>query len=240
MDISQGNSRLINWSGRLALLCLFMVPVSVLAVRLGVHFKTGLVMFALSCLLALVLIIVLVIASMLPRYRHHRRQALLNTLPAIPPVLLILALLGSSGDYPPIHDITTNTDDPPLFDAAAMVRSDDANSLEIKPMAIAIQLEHYPDLATIFTDMEPASAYERASAVAEILDWEIYNSDPANGLIEASYTSFWFGFVDDIVIRVRRDGDGSKVDLRSVSRVGLGDLGANAARIRAFVERFPE
>ena len=115
MNIFQGNSRLINWSGRLALLCLIMVPLSVLAVRLGVHFGTGLLMFALSCLLALVLIIVLVIASMLPRYRHYRRQALLNTLPAIPPVLLILAILGSSGDYPSIHDITTDTDDPPLF-----------------------------------------------------------------------------------------------------------------------------
>ena len=81
-------------------------------------------------------------------------------------------------------------------------------------------------------------AFERATGIAKSLDWEIYNSDPATGIIEASYSSFWFGFVDDIVIRIRPAGSGSEIDLRSVSRVGQGDLGANASRIRAFADSF--
>lgn len=240
MNNPHGTSRLIKWCTRVAILCLVLVPLSVLAVRLGLHFSIGLPVFALSCLLSLVMIIVLVIASLLPRYRHHRKLALVGMLPALPPVALILVVLSSAGDYPAIHDITTDTDDPPIFDAAPMVRDDDNNPLDIKPDVIVIQLKHYPDLGTIVTDMTAAQAFERASEVAESLDWEIYNSDPTNGIIEATYTSFWFGFVDDIVIRVSELRDGSEIDLRSVSRVGRGDLGANAARIRAFTERFVE
>ena len=86
------------------------------------------------------------------------------------------------------------------------------------------------------------AAFETASTLAESLGWEIYNSEPNLGVVEAAYTSFWFGFVDDIIIRVRPlDGDTrAEVDLRSVSRVGISDLGANARRIRAFSQRLQE
>ena len=86
--------------------------------------------------------------------------------------------------------------------------------------------------------MTPEEAFEEASRVAEALEWVIYNSDHHIGVIEASYTSFWFGFVDDIHIRIRPGDDGTEVDLRSVSRVGVSDLGANANRIRAFINNF--
>ena len=234
-----GESRLINGCGKLALLCLIMAPVSVFSVRLGLHFSIGLSIFALSCVLALVVIIVLVVASLLPRYQHHRRAAIMNTLPAIPPTLLILVILVSSGEYPAIHDITTNTNDPPVFDIAVERRGTDSNSIEIKPESIAIQLEYYPDLATIESSLSPSDAFSRAAEVAIELNWQIYNSDPQKGLLEASYSSFWFGFSDDIVIRIRPTEEGTEIDLRSVSRVGRGDLGANAKRIRAFAQLFP-
>jgi len=240
MDNSQQTSQIIKWGGRLGLLCLFLVPASVLAVRLGLHYSIGLRVFALSCLLAMVVIIVLVVVSLLPAYSAQRTRAWRAALPALPPVILILGVLGTAGDYPAIHDITTDTEDPPVFHAAPQLRGADSNPLDIKNDVIKIQLESYPDLGTLHTELDADAAFARAEQLAESLHWEIYSKDPDQGLIEASYTSFWFGFVDDIAIRVRPTDNGSEIDLRSVSRVGIGDLGANAGRISVFMERFQE
>ena len=238
MSNTNSNSRLIAFLGHFGVVCLLAMPLSILAMRLGLHFRIGLLIFALSALLGLIVCIGLVVAALLPRYRAERSRALMRTLPPLLPVVVFLAILLPSGDVPPIHDITTDTDDPPVFDSGVFYRGEDSNSIEIKPDVIAIQKEHYPDLASISTTMSPAEAFERATAVAQAMEWEIYNSDPDNGLFEAVYTSFWFGFKDDIVVRVRRSAEGSKIDLRSVSRVGQSDLGANAARIRAFADEF--
>jgi uncharacterized protein (DUF1499 family) len=73
--------------------------------------------------------------------------------------------------------------------------------------------------------------------VATALGWEIVAASEDDGRFEATDTTFWFGFKDDVVVRIRPEGDGSRIDLRSVSRVGVGDLGANAARIKRFVQR---
>ena len=239
MDDPQAEPLLIKGGGKLALLCLVLAPLAVLAVRLGLDFRIGLLAFAASCVLALVVIIVLVIISLLPRYQQHRRVAIMNLLPAVPPALLILVVLISSGEYPAIHDITTNTDDPPVFNVAVERRGPEANSIDIKPESIAIQLKYYPGITTIESSLSPSDTFSRAAEVAIELKWQIYNSDPREGLLEASYTSFWFGFTDDVVIRIRPTEKGTAIDLRSVSRVGRGDLGANAKRIRAFAELFP-
>jgi uncharacterized protein (DUF1499 family) len=231
-------SRLVTFLGRLGLLCLIAMPLTVLSVRLGLHFSLGLPVFALTSVLALLVCLCLVIVSLLPGYRAERGRALLWTLPALPPVIIFLAILLPAGDYPPIHDITTDTQDPPLFDSGVHYRGADSNPVDIKPDVIEIQREHYPDLDSIESSMSPEQAFEKAVTVAEAMGWHIYNSDPVNGIIEAEYTSFWFGFKDDIVIRVRSTPVGSEIDLRSVSRVGRSDLGANAARIRAFVDRY--
>ncbi len=232
------NSRLITFLGRLGLTCLIAFPLAVLAVRLGMHFSIGLPIFALASVIALLVIILLVIVSLLPRYKAERGQALLRTLPAVPPVLIFLAIMIPAGNYPPIHDITTDTADPPVFDSGIYYRGEGSNSVAIKPDVIAIQKEHYPDVSGIDSPLKPDAAFARATELAEAMQWTIYNSDLANGIIEAEYSSFWFGFKDDIVIRVRRTDDGSRIDLRSVSRVGRSDLGANAARIRNFVDQF--
>jgi len=236
--VSESSSKLITLLGRTGLVCLLLIPLSVVAIRVGLHFSIGLPVFALACLVSALVIIGLLICSLIPRYASERSRALLWILPALPPVVLIFTVMSSASGVPPIHDITTDTDDPPLFDSGVYYRGKEANSIEIKPDAIALQLEAYPDLGTIITDLSPDDAFNRASDVAELLEWDIYNSDPANGTLEASYTSLWFGFVDDIVIRIRRSGSGSEVDLRSVSRVGQSDLGANAARIRAFIDAY--
>lgn len=204
----------------------------------GIDFRFGLGIFALCSLAALVVTVAMGIVWLLPRYSNQRSAVIKSALPALPLALLILVVMGSSSAYPPIHDITTDTDDPPLFDAAHQVRLEGSNPLDIKPDSIAAQLESYPELASIETSLSEEKAFEKASDIATLLEWNVYNSDPRIGVLEASYTSFWFGFVDDIVIRVRRTDSGSVVDLRSVSRVGVGDLGANAKRIRAFIQLY--
>jgi uncharacterized protein (DUF1499 family) len=100
------------------------------------------------------------------------------------------------------------------------------------------QREAYPDVRPLETQLSPAEAFARAEGVARAMDWDIVAAVPEEGRIEATATTFWFGFKDDVVIRIRPSADGSRLDIRSKSRVGRSDVGANAARIRAFVAEF--
>ena len=86
----------------------------------------------------------------------------------------------------------------------------------------------------------PVAAFDRALVVVRELEWEIYNEDRDAGIIEAVDTTSFMAFKDDVVIRIRPLQGGSLLDLRSVSRVGKGDIGANAKRINAFIAAFPE
>ena len=93
----------------------------------------------------------------------------------------------------------------------------------------------YPDLAPLRLESAPDAALERAVAAAESLGWQIAARDAGAGAFYARDVTGIFRFVDDVAVRVRPDGDGSKIDVRSKSRDGQGDLGANAARIRALL-----
>lgn len=139
---------------------------------------------------------------------------------------------------PPIHDITTDTEQPPQFVAVLPLRADAPNSAEYEGAEIARQqVEAYPDITTHRLPVSPDVAFTRALDAAEEMGWEIVAADPGARRIEATDTTFWFGFKDDVVIRVAADGSGSKVDVRSVSRVGGSDVGANAKRIREYLRR---
>jgi uncharacterized protein (DUF1499 family) len=145
-------------------------------------------------------------------------------------------LQRSARSKPPIHDISTDTEDPPPFVAVVPLRRGASNPAEYGgPEVAAQQRKAYPDIAPAALPVPPAQAFERALQAARGQGWEIVAADPAAGRIEATDTTRWFGFKDDVVIRIRPDGAGSRVDARSVSRVGRGDVGANAARIRAFL-----
>ena len=100
------------------------------------------------------------------------------------------------------------------------------------------QQEAYPDLQTLSSPLPLDEAFDRALQVATNLGWEIYHQDRNAGVIEAVDTTRIMAFKDDIVIRVRSNAQGTLLDLRSVSRVGEGDIGANAKRIRAFQQAF--
>lgn len=152
---------------------------------------------------------------------------------------ILFALLQSARAVPPIHDISTDTDDPPRFVAVLDARAGAPNPPEYAGADVAAQQRSaYPDLVPLRLDVPPREALARAEAAVEAEGLELVRTDSAAGTVEATATTAWFGFRDDVVIRVRpAAGGGSIVDLRSKSRVGQSDLGANAARIRALAER---
>jgi uncharacterized protein (DUF1499 family) len=153
--------------------------------------------------------------------------------------LVAVVLVGrqNAGNVPAINDITTNLADPPAFpsDPAGLGRD------MSYPPGFAPQVQQaYPDLATVRVSSDPARALQLAEETARSLGWEVVAVDPAAGTVLAQQTSRVFRFVDDVVVRVRPvEGGGALVDVRSKSRDGRGDMGVNAARIRAFAEKMP-
>jgi len=141
------------------------------------------------------------------------------------------------GSFPSIHDITTDWDNPPQFRAVLPLRqADEANPVAYEGAKVSDQQRRaYPDIAPLTLDLAPAEAFARSLKTAEQLGWTIVATDLESGRIEASQKSRWFGFTDDVVIRVAPAESGSRVDIRSVSRMGRGDFGVNAARVRAYL-----
>jgi uncharacterized protein (DUF1499 family) len=165
--------------------------------------------------------------------------AILGLVIAAPVIIVPLTWINTARSVPPIHDITTDTQNPPQFHAILALRKDAANSAQYGgPEVASLQHEAYPDIGPVFDSVSPALAFTTALQSARDLGWNIVAKDPSDGRIEATDTTFWFGFTDDIVIRVMREGDGVRTDIRSVSRVGRSDIGTNAARVRAFLAEF--
>jgi uncharacterized protein (DUF1499 family) len=146
-----------------------------------------------------------------------------------------VAQLASRRGLPSIHDITTDADDPPQFAALLPQRGGWASPAAYDgPVAAAQQRRAYPDIQPIYLDVPPSRALDAAAAVGRELGWDVITVDAASGTLEAVDTTFWFRFKDDIVVRVRQEAGRTRVDVRSKSRLGRGDLGANARRIRTF------
>ena len=159
--------------------------------------------------------------------------------------VLLLALMVAMvrARAPRIHDITTSPDDAPPFTTASAHPANRGRDLAYpngSPETAELQRQAYADLSTLRLTESTAVAYRTAVEVAEALGWTVTWTSPADGLLEAQDMSTLFRFVDDIVIRVRGTDSGSEVDVRSLSRVGQSDLGANAARIREFMAAMSE
>jgi uncharacterized protein (DUF1499 family) len=139
---------------------------------------------------------------------------------------------------PPINDITTDTEHPPAIIAALAARQAEHAGTDVYggPTLAHQQEAAYPDIVPRILAMPTTKAFDLALSTAKAMPgWHIIAVDPPGGRIEATQSSFWFGFVDDIVIRVAEYGNGSRIDMRSHSRQGRGDLGVNAARIRSYM-----
>ena len=146
--------------------------------------------------------------------------------------------LRAAKSAPPIHDVSTDTEDPPRFEAVLTLRRGAPNPPDpASPEVVARQKAAYPFLRPLDLEIPPGEAFERALGAVRRMGWEIAASDSKKGMIEATDTTLWFGFKDDVVVRVRPGPRGSRVDARSVSRVGKGDAGANARRIKRLLRR---
>ncbi|HTN42437.1 MAG TPA: DUF1499 domain-containing protein [Nitrospiria bacterium] len=164
--------------------------------------------------------------------------------PALSGLIIAVVVVGTLWSWkltaqrvPPIHDITTDTENPPSFVAILPLRANAPNPAAYGgPEIAAQQRAGYPNLRPLILPVPPAQGFKRALAVARNMGWQIIDSNPSEGRIEATDTTFWFGFKDDIVVRVRPAQKGSRIDVRSVSRVGRSDVGTNAKRIQNFLQ----
>ena len=175
----------------------------------------------------------------LRRPREARRGIVLAAMS----LLLAIVVIGIPGRFrlgplpPPIHDITTDMQEPPEYVAVLPLRANAPNATRYGGEEIAAQQrEAYPDLQPLLLNVPPSEAFERALATVREMGWDLVAADPAAGRIEATDTTFWYGFKDDVVIRVRPSDDGSRIDVRSLSRVGRGDAGTNAKRVREYLD----
>jgi uncharacterized protein (DUF1499 family) len=159
---------------------------------------------------------------------------ILGAVASTPPMLL----MSKAKRVPPIHDITTDFADPPAFVTLAAARKDSPNGVAYGgPEVAAKQRGFYPEVYPVVMKLPPAEAFQKALDAARASGWDVTTSDAAAGRIEATDTTRWFGFKDDIVVRVRAVEGGSRIDARSASRVGQSDLGANAERLAKFLAK---
>lgn len=149
--------------------------------------------------------------------------------------LLPLAALWLTACAARINDVTTTPDDPPSFRRAALLPENRGRDMTYPMSNIGPQRKAYPDLKPLARNEPPEAVYEAALAAAKRMPrWTIVGADAAARSIEAAASTALLRFKDDVVIEVRPNGSGSAVHVRSKSRLGRGDLGANAARIRAY------
>jgi uncharacterized protein (DUF1499 family) len=151
-------------------------------------------------------------------------------------VLIVLAAAAPGGGLPPINDITTDLESPPEFAPSSIVLDYVGRNMSYPPEFVEQVRQAYPDLQSIRFDTPPQELYQKALATAVDLGWEITARSDERLVFDAKEETSLFRFVDDITVRVVGESPGSKLDIRSKSRDGRGDLGANAARIRRFAE----
>lgn len=204
-----------------------------------VDFQPALLGIVASVLIGLTAIVVGLIGTLRaikakqPEIASTMAGSTLGFLAVAPVIVTVLAGAGK----PMIHDITTDLDHPPEFVAIKQLRTESHNSLDrIEPENLAaLQREGYPDIAPLLTDEPLSRVFDQAVALAEKRGWEVVSASVTSGRIEAVSTTPLMGFKDDVVIRLQREGQRTRIDMRSVSRVGKSDLGVNAARIRSFL-----
>jgi uncharacterized protein (DUF1499 family) len=180
--------------------------------------------------------------AMVVALRNRRRRAIVFGIHGLIIGALVFGvptyLVDQGRKLPPIHDITTDIDSPPAFVAVLPLRKDAPNTAQYGGAELAAQQKQgYPEITPVMLPVAPRAAFERALDVARRSGWEIVAAVPEENRIEATATTDWFGFKDDIVIRIKPVNGGSRVDMRSVSRVGRSDLGTNARRIRDYLRQ---
>ncbi|MBB3860022.1 hypothetical protein GGQ88_001283 [Novosphingobium hassiacum] len=232
-------TRSSRWSRNLAVAALAIAAVGLVLARYDIVPKlTGFSAMLAGGALAIVGA-VLGIVGLVLNLRHPtslRNAAIVGLVLSLPFALFLLTRPMSANGAPSIHDITTDLANPPAF-AKITLRPDNLTGVETVENWRAIHAKAYPDLKSVKIAKPAAATFAAAQALVTKRGWKVAAADPAKGTIEATATVSFIRFNDDVAIRIvpTDDGAASLVDMRSVSRVGIGDLGVNAKRIRSFL-----
>ena len=186
-----------------------------------------------ACVLAIVLGLLALILGRGGRGTRQKKAAL-GVILALPLVAFLASRPMAAEGVPAIHDITTDLDNPPMF-VTLPLRKDNRAGLASEAEYRALHTKAYGDLKPIMLNRPVPEVTEQAAKVAKDMGWTIVTVDPAKGVVEATDAVSYIRFYDDVIIRVTAVEGGSRVDVRSVSRVGVSDMGVNAKRIRAFM-----
>ncbi len=241
------SSLLVRLTGRLAgaglILALLAAAVEALSgvgTRLGLwYYRTGLGILGAAAIAGAVAAIISLIGGILSgRNRAAYRMAAAGIVIGLTVTGIPWSWSRAGQHLPKIHDISTDTENPPQFVAIMPMRAHAENPAGYGgPVVAAQQRASYPDIQPLVLPVKPAEAFDRALRAAGEMGWNVVSSSARDGRIEAVATTFWFGFKDDVVVRVSHAKEGSRIDVRSVSRVGKGDVGTNAKRIRTFLQK---
>ena len=242
---SEPVSSLATWARNLALFSLVAVVVSIIVVRFGfLEMKPALATFfgALACAGLSILVGLAAFAAIWQNGSRGMGRILLALL--IDAVILAYpAYLGLQyRKLPHIYDISTDTIDPPRFEALARLRAGDGTNPAIYAGLYSAEQQRvaYPDIETVELEVPPQRAYEITLALINKRKWRVVDERPPQarreGRIEAIAQTLIMGFREDVAIRIKADGDDSRVDIRSASRYFDSDLGSNASRVTKLIE----
>ena len=202
-------------------------------VELGTAFSS----FKYGVILAVIALILLIIQVICKRKTVSMLSAITVVAFSAISIIAPLSMMNKAKNVPPIHDISTDTVTPPEFVAIAPLRADAPNPVAYSGIKTAEQQRNaYPDLQTLRYTQSKAELVVAVEQTINNLGWEGINTDANAGLVEATDSTMWFGFKDDVVVRITDNGSERLLDVRSKSRVGGSDLGKNAERIRDFIE----
>jgi uncharacterized protein (DUF1499 family) len=208
--------------------------------RLGLwYYRKGLVLLGIGAIAgALGAVISLIGGILAAAHRSAYRMAIAGIVIGLVAAGIPWSWSRTAKQVPKIHDISTDTVNPPRFSAVLPFRTNAENPAAYGgPDVAAQQSRAYPDIQPLVLSERPETVFNRAVKVAGDMGWDIAYMNAKEGRIEATAATFWFGFKDDVAVRITSVKEGSRIDVRSLSRVGVSDVGANAKRIRKFLEK---
>lgn len=224
--------------GLISLIAVLLVALAGPLYKFGmIDLATAFTGFKFGVFAGIAALILLAIQLLFKRNTASIGSALISAVLAITAIAIPLSMMNTAKNVPPIHDISTDLVNPPAFVAIAPLRADAPNLAAYDGIETAEQQRiGYPDLQTLRYDQTQPELIAATKQAIENLGWELVNIDENKGIIEATDTTAWFGFKDDVVVRIVDNENERLVDIRSKSRVGGSDLGKNAARVHGFIK----
>ena len=202
----------------------------------GVNLGTAFTSFRFGVYVGGACLLLIIVQVLMNRKSVRWGSTLVFSILALIAIAMPVSMMSKAGSVPPIHDITTDVTNPPAFVAIAPLREGAPNPINYEGGDVTKQqIEAYPEIKTQRVAYPINQVYLAAERTIDALGWERAKNGALPNTLEATDTTAWFGFKDDVVIRLTPEGTNTLVDVRSKSRVGRSDLGKNAERIMTFL-----